>query len=106
MTILATAFIGSEVYDDELWKFETMYTLEDLDYTATTNQFLLAEVTNKVAAKIMAANWKDSFDYMSRSTYSKYAIKLKRWLDQLYIADNKGLLNEGKSLLASLKSIL
>jgi len=97
--------IGATITDD-LWVSEMTYTIDGGDYLSNDNSFLISDTINKVAIAVISGDWKDSFNYRSKTTHSKYALKLKSWLDQLVLADENGLLVEGKALLSSLKSIL
>lgn len=102
-----SASIGlGDVFTDDLWVSKMTYVIDGDDYDSDNNDFLYPAVTNKVAIALISSDWKDSFNYKSKTTYSKYALKLKSWLDQLSLANEKGLLEEGQTLLNSLKTIL
>lgn len=106
LELTATALSIGTTFIDDLWDSEMVYTIDGTDYTSTSSDFLISDVTNGVANAVISGDWKDSFNYRSKSSYSKYALKLKSWLDQLILANENNLYTEGKALLASLKSIL
>ena len=92
--------------DDDLYDITMTWTIDSSDYDSNTDQFFYEDIKNDVAVAVLSTDWQDSFNYQSRSSSSKYALKLKSWLDQLTLADENSKLTEGKTILNSLKSIL
>lgn len=105
-TLSLSTYFGVDTIDDDLYDITMTWTIDGDDYDSTTDKFFYPVVTNEVAKAVVSGDWKDAFNYRSNSTYSKYALKLKSWLDQLELADKNGLLTQGLSILNSLKSIL
>jgi hypothetical protein len=109
LDILATAFSGGiSTFVDDLWEIKIDWTFDvsGTPYNSTTDNFFYSTVKNEVVKDVISADWKDGFNYKSKQTYSKRALQMKSWIDQLELADKNGLLNEGKTILNSLKSIL
>jgi len=104
INILST--FGEEIVPDNVYTITITYTISSVVYPFIIQDTFYAQTKNSVAVAIMSSEWKDSLSYKSKSSTSKYALKVKSWFDQLVIADNKGLYTEALTILNSLKSIL
>lgn len=98
--------MGDSTFSDDLWATTVNWTFTvDGLLPSTKQEFFYSDIENSVVKAVVNGDWKDTFNYRSKSSYSKAALRYKRWLDQLKLANNQGLINEGKALLNSLKSI-
>lgn len=97
---------GEDVINDNLYNITITYTISAVDYAFSFQSVLYSQVKNSIAVSILASEWKDSLNYKSKSSTSKYALKVKSWFDQLVVANSKGLYSEALTILNSLKSIL
>jgi len=108
-SILVSELNGNDALasiEDELYVVTIVDTISSVDYTTTLQLLVYQTVKNQVAVAVISGDWKDSFNYLSKSSYSKYALKLKGWLDQMILANANGLYAEAKTILDSLKSVL
>ena len=107
LKLTASDFGSTEsTFKDDLWDITIDWTFGTKGlFPSTKDEFFFSEVENNVVKAVASGDWKDAYNYRSKSTYSKTSLRYKRWLDQLKLANNQGLLNEGKTLLSSLKSI-
>lgn len=105
-TLDLSTYFSVDTIDDDLYGITMTWTIDGSDYDSETDKFFYPVVTNEVAKAVVSGDWKDAFNYKSKTTYSKRALQLKSWLDQLTLADTNGLLTEGLKILNSLKSIL
>lgn len=104
-----SSIIGlGDTFKDDVWDSEIDWVFNpSIDTnTSTSTDILYSDVKNEVAKAVAIGDWKDAFNYRSKQTYSKRALQMKSWIDQLENANNNNLINEGRSILNSLKSIL
>lgn len=103
--IYATTLGIGDVFLDDLWHSTMSWTIGSV-YTSTDDSFLYNTVKNKVVVSCLNTDWKVSFDMNSRDSNSKNSTKLKSWMDKLVMADENNLLEEGKSILETIKSLV
>lgn len=95
-----------ETLDDDKYNFIFTYTILGTDYISNEYSILYQQTRLALAKSVIGTDWKDSFNYNSISSSSKYSLQIKSYYDQMLIYNENGLYDEAFSILTSLKNIL